>query len=444
MKPRAVQTLVALVVCAFTVTVLAQTDPPADPLPTPEPPPGPTVPINPVPVDPAPLEPPAPPVAPAPVKPPTPPAVVRPKPVPPLAFVLETTEPELRAGRLTEARIARRFPLPAASVRVSRERRSLSSGLEDALKSLERNVGRPAVDARWVKDGTAWVARGQSGWTVDAGLSRAYLLEAVRFGKTEARLVVRRTPPARTVKFFFDNGFRFHFGGGDSSAAGSPAFRVQNILASARQIDGVRLERGAVFDFNRRVRISARLGFVDGYVIRGSLLDKDIGGGVCQTSTTVWRAAYAAGLPILERHQHSYSVSYYDPPGMEATVYAPSKNLRFRNDSGGALWFQTDWDATTKTLALNFFGRAPDRRVQITQPNITAVRTAPRDRFVPDRTLKLGEVKLVSGASDGMTSSILRAVTYNGGRVLRDVTRSRYVPWGAIYAVNPRDPRVRR
>ena len=361
-----------------------------------------------------------------------------------LELVLETSEPELRNGRITQRRVTQRFALPPRSVAVSRERGQASSGLLDALSVAAKSMRRPATDARWVLDGKDWVLRQQSAWTVEEPLSKAYLLEALRYGKTTARLAVRRTPPQRGVQWFYNAGFRHHFGGGDSSAAGSPDFRVRNILAAMRQIDGLQLEVGATFDFNRRVKISSKLGFVDGYIISGGTLSKDIGGGICQLSTTVWRAAYNAGLPILERHQHSYSVSYYDPPGFEATVYASSKNLRFRNDTAQALWVQMDWDASSKLLSLNFFGAAPTRRVTVSAPFISNVRDAPKDRFVPDRSVKLGEAKLVSGASDGLQSAISRRVQYESGRVLRDVTRSRYVAWGAIYAVNPRDSRLRR
>ena len=397
-----------------------------------ETPPEPSVPIEPIPT--TPLQP-APPTQPLPVQP------ASPQPVP-LELVLDTLEPELQAGNITQARVTRRFTLPPLSVAVSRERGLASSGVLDALSTAAKAVRRPAMNARWTQDGKNWVLRQQSAWTVDEPLSRAYLLEALRYGKTTARLAVRRTPPQRGVQWFFDAGFKHHFGGGDSSAAGSPDFRVQNILAATQQIDGLRLEAGAIFDFNQRVKINSKLGFVDGYVIRGALLAKDIGGGICQVSTTVWRAAYNAGLPILERHQHSYSVSYYDPPGFEATVYAPSKNLRFRNDTGQALWVQMDWDASSKQLSMNFFGAPPTRRVTVSEPLISNVRDAPKDRFVPDKGVKLGEAKLVSGASDGLEAQISRRVQYASGRVLRDVTRSRYVAWGAIYAVNPRDERL--
>ena len=375
---------------------------------------------------------------------PTPPAQATTAQPAPLELVLEVSEPELRAGQIIETRVTQRFALPPLSVTVSRERGQASSGLLDALTAAAKSVRRPAIDARWTREDKNWVLRQQSAWTVDEPLTKAYLAEALRYDKTTARLAVRRTPPQRSVQWFYDAGFKHHFGGGDSSAAGSPDFRVRNILAAMRQIDGLRLEAGAVFDFNRRVKISSKLGFVDGYVIRGALLAKDIGGGICQLSTTVWRAAYNAGLPILERHQHSYSVSYYDPPGFEATVYAPSKNLRFRNDTAQALWVQMDWDAGSKQLSLNLFGAAPTRRVTVSAPVISNVRDAPKDRFVPDASVKLGEAKLVSGASDGLQAAISRRVQYDSGRVLRDVTRSRYVAWGAIYAVNPRDERLRR
>jgi vancomycin resistance protein YoaR len=375
------------------------------------------------------------------------PVPIAPPPAPrvsPLTLVLETSEAELRDGRIAQAPITRRFPLPEASVAVSRERQRLSNGLEEALIRLSKQLRRPAVDARWTRDDGGWVAKQQSAWTVDEELTTAYMLEALRYAKLEARIIVRRSPPPVTVQRLYDQGFRHHFGGGESSFAGSPSFRVQNIVAGAKQIEGRVLKRGEVFDFNRSVRVTTRGGFVPGYVIRGSLLEKDIGGGICQVSTTVWRAAYEAGLPILERHQHSYRVSYYDPPGMEATVYAPLKNLRFRNDSPGALLIQLEVDLKKGVLSMHFFGSKPDRRVSITQPRITNEIPAPRDRFVRDPKARLGDALLVSGAENGMRVSIERIVQYDAGRKARDVTASRYVPWGAIYGVHPRDPRVRR
>ena len=394
----------------------------------------------------APLEPPSAPTAP--LEPPEPlPPPVLPVPVPqslPLELLIETREPELINGRVLEVRQTKRVALPIASVAVSRTRQTLSSGLIGAINRLAQEVGQPSRDARFYRRGQTWVAQQTSAWRVDLPATRQAVLVALQKNQAAAKAVLLSTSPKRTVADFSRRGIRFYFGGGNSNFAGSPSYRVANIIAAAKQLDARYLEPKAIFSFNQSITLSAKAGFVLGNIIRGKNLVKELGGGICQVSTTVWRAAYQAGLPILERHQHSYRVAYYDPPGYEATVFAPSKNLRFRNDTKAALWLQLDWDSTMGNLELNFFGAAPDRQVQISEPRLSAERPAPKDRFVPDASLKLGDIKIISGAEKGLQSRIDRAVRYNSGRIQRDTTQSLYVPWAAIYAVHPKDPRAKK
>jgi vancomycin resistance protein YoaR len=381
-------------------------------------------------------------VAPAPEPlPPAPSAVVAAQP---LMLLLTTTEPELENGKLRSVQRTQQFELPLESVRVSRARGVLSSGLLATLDALERSLRRqPAEDARFVLRGKSWVATQKSAWQLDKSATQKALVAALRQNLDRAVAVLRFSgQPKRTVQEFVRRGVRFYIGGGGSSYAGSPAFREQNILAAVRQLDGRYLERGAVFNFNQGIQITQKNGYVPGYVISGGLLNKEIGGGICQVSTTVWRAAYSAGLPILERHQHSYAVQYYDPVGFEATVFAPSKNLRFLNDTPNRLWLQFVVDKQNQNLELHFFGAALERRVQILEPRIGEKRPAPKDRFVPDPSLKPGEIKIVSGAEDGLSVRYNRIVRYTNGKVRRDTTQSRYVPWGAIYAVHPTDTRL--
>ncbi len=360
-----------------------------------------------------------------------------------LELKVSTSEPEIRDGRLLEVQKVSAVDLPIASVLVSRAKGTISSGIEAALQKLAQELNTPS-DARFYRLGKIWVAQQHSAWKLDILKTRAALLEAIKNRALTAEAVLSRKPPKRSVNELYKRGIRHFFGGGGSSFAGSPSYRVQNIVAAAKQLDARYLERGAAFNFNSSIRLSAKAGFVLGNIIRGSTLSKEIGGGICQVSTTVWRAAYEAGLPILERHQHSYRVAYYDPPGYEATVFAPSKNLRFGNDSRSALWMQLDWDTNSGRLEMNFFGGRPERQVQIGQPRISSERPAPKDRFIADKEVKLGDVQIVSGAEAGMNAQIDRTVRYNSGKIRRDSTKSRYVPWGAIYAVNPKDPRARK
>ena len=353
-----------------------------------------------------------------------------------LELLVLTSESEIRGGQIEQIQAEQRFLFPIASVLRSRADQKLSSGLEAALLKIAKEVQLPVQNQ--------WVAKQRSAWRVDLAATRAAVQTALQNQSLTARAVLSSQPPKRTVEDFYKQGIRHFFGGGTSNFAGSPSYRVQNILAAAKQLDGRYLAAKAVFAFNQSITLSAKQGFVLGNIIRGNSLSKELGGGICQVSTTVWRAAYQAGLPILERHQHSYRVAYYDPPGFEATVFAPSKNLRFRNDTTSALWMQLEWDVNTGDLGLYFFGVRPERQVQISKPRISNEKPAPRDRFVPDKEVKLGDVKIVSGAESGMQTRIDRVVKYNSGRIIRDSTKSRYVPWAAIYAVHPKDKRIKK
>jgi vancomycin resistance protein YoaR len=389
---------------------------------------------------------PKPPVRPAPPPAPAPKPVSKPAPAPvvskPLELTLDTSEPEIRGGELKDNRIVRVWRMPQKSVEVSRRESRVSSGIASEVAKALATVKRDAQDALWTNDNGNWVARQQSRWVVDADQTNANVLEALKSNKTLARVALKRIPPARNVQDWYAKGIRFHFGGGESSFRGSPPFRVQNIIAGSQQIDNTYLQAGEVFDFNARVKISRANGFVDGYIISGGTLAKDIGGGICQVSTTVWRAAYNAGLPIVQRNNHSYRVHYYDPPGMEATVFSPYKNLKFRNDTGAPMFIQMTWYTRSQRLTLDFFGAQPDRKVSISQPYIFNVRAPGATRFQADPGVRLGRIRRIDSPERGMSVRITRRVNYNDGRSVNDVTSSVYVPWGAIYAVNPNDPRV--
>jgi vancomycin resistance protein YoaR len=467
--------MLLVAVLAVAAAQVAPTDPNVPVAPT-QPVPDPIVPIQPAiepaipvpePTLPAPMPAPVNPTQPAaPTQQPTAPAqplkpVPAPKPSPkpvaakpaskpvatlPLELRLETTEAEIRNGELRNVLIIRSFKLPSKSVTLSRKNQKPSVGLETAMQNTWRSVARNSADAVWVfeKSSKTWIATQQSAWSVDTKLSRAFVLEALKYNKPSARIVVQRSNPKRNLSDWHKSGVRYHFGGGESYFRGSSSFRMTNIVAGAKQIDNITIAAGANFNFNRDVGISKELGFVDGYIIKGGILEKDIGGGICQVSTTVWRAAYNAGLPIVQRNFHSYRVSYYDPPGFEATVFSPYKNLIFKNDTGAPLFVQVTWYLRAQKLEMNFFGRKPDRKVSISDGYIYNVRPPPAPRFVADPEIKFGRAKRLSGAERGMNVRINRVVRYNTGTVARDTTFSSYVPWGELWAVHPNDARVRK
>lgn len=368
----------------------------------------------------------------------------KPPEFPPFSLTFSVPEARIYEGKLQTEIVAKRFDLKAQWVARSRHIGRLSTKLTPDLDGIfERLDAREAKNARFVNEGGRWVGRQQSGWTVDREATKQKLLAAIRNGAGEAEIVVNVTPPGDGVDKLAQGGILYHFGSGQSSYRGSPSFRETNILVGARKFDGKLLADGDELDFNATVGdINGKSGFVPGYIISGNTLAKEDGGGLCQVSTTMFRAAYESGLPITERKQHSYRVHYYDPVGYEATVYAPYKNLKFKNDTGAGLLIQATWDREKQTLRFDLFGARPEREVKISDPVVSDFRPPAPPTYMPDVRVALGHARLIDSPEQGMTAVITRQVHYPDGRDVQDITRSVYKPWGAVYGVNPQDPRV--
>ena len=369
------------------------------------------------------------------------------------AFNLElrVAEREIRNGELRTLVIVKRFALPGQAVQRSRNFAKLSSALEPSLRELFNRLERPAVDARWTQVGADWVASQRSAWTLDEAATRAQLTKALIEGKTSSNVAVTVQPPQRSVEDWHAQGIRGHFAGGESAFYRSAPFRVQNIRVGSSLMDGLTIPKNGVFDFNAAVGdINPDRGFVDGYVIKSGTLAKEVGGGICQVSTTVFRAAYLGGLPIMQRNFHSYRVSYYElatrdfapPIGFEATGYSPYKNLKFKNDTGAPIFMQVSVDVRRYTMRVDLFGAKPDRRVTLSKPIFGPTKAAPEPRYQADANVILGQQRRIDGAVNGVSVSQTRTVRYANGGGRTDRLFSNYVPWGAIYAVNPRDPRL--
>lgn len=349
---------------------------------------------------------------------------------------LSAPEPLLDRDQVHRPVVRRSFPL-----RVDETGRG---GLQPQLNRIYAQVeARQPREVRFSRQGGRWAAQAQTGWKVDRAATEARLRRAFARGQTNSPLVLRLYAPARSVRWAQAQGLQ-HLGSSQTRFAGSAPFRVQNIRVGAAQVHGTWVAPGATFDFNAQVgRITRSRGFAAGYVITGSTLSMEPGGGICQVSTTVFRAAYRAGLPITERHPHSYQVAYYDPPGLDAAVYAPTKNLRWRNDTAAPILLQASWDLNRQTLRVDLFGRPDGRRVWVGEPRRSDTRLPAPPTFVPDRDVAPGATLRVDMPAPGGRISVARQVRYPDGRVRRLETTSVYRPWGGVFAVHPQDPRLR-
>ncbi len=146
---------------------------------------------------------------------------------------------------------------------------------------------------------------------------------------------------------------------GVSYFPGSSANRIQNIRVGTSRFNGILIKPGEVFSFNKYLgEVSAATGYAEGIVILENKEEKQYGGGLCQVSSTAYRAALLAGLPIISRTNHAFAVSYYTEPfgvpGVDATIYLPNPDMQFKNDTGHHILIQTVLSGTT--LRFKFYG----------------------------------------------------------------------------------------
>jgi len=232
-------------------------------------------------------------------------------------------------------------------------------------------------------------------------------------------------------------GIKELLGEGKSTFVGSIPGRIKNITVASGRLMGVLVPPGEVFSFNKEVgEISARTGYAEAYIISQGRTVLGEGGGVCQVSTTLFRAAFYAGLPIEERFAHAYRVGYYEPPlGMDATVYEPTVDLKFKNDTPAYILVQSAWDLKAQSLTFQIFGTSDGRKVEMEGPIIQSQSPAPAPLYEDDPALPKGATKQVDFAAGGANVTVKRKVIRGDEVIQDDIFQSNYRPWRAIYKV---------
>jgi len=159
-------------------------------------------------------------------------------------------------------------------------------------------------------------------------------------------------------------------GEGTSNFAGSPKNRIHNIIVGTQRFNGVLIKPGEEFSFIKTLGpVDESTGYLPELVIKQDKTEPDFGGGMCQVSTTAFRAAIMSGLKITARTPHAYPVSYYNPQGMDATVFIPNPDLKFINNTPGYILIQTKIVGTQ--LIFDFYGTDDGRKINILGPTIT-------------------------------------------------------------------------
>jgi vancomycin resistance protein YoaR len=318
-----------------------------------------------------------------------------------------------------------------------------------AVERLAQEVDSGTAEPRLAFNGGALqiVQEGQSGWQLRQEEAVDAISATLQLSQPLTRtlgLPVDVLQPQVTAANLGELGITQLVGEGLSSFAGSAAYRITNIKAGARRMDGVLIAPGEEFSFNTQLgAVDAENGFVEGYAIIGNRTQLEWGGGVCQDSTTVFRAAFWAGLPITERHAHAFYISWYDRfglgpngdgQGLDAAIYTGVNDLRFYNDTGNWLLMQATVDEMAQVLAVRLYGTKPNREVRLEGPIIDKQVPAPSEPvYVDDPSRPRGSVYQSDVARSGRDITVYRVIYQDGVEISREAFVTRFKAWPNVF-----------
>ena len=308
-------------------------------------------------------------------------------------------------------------------------------GWTQELRRLQQAVDRAPRDATWAvgAGGSVRVVPAQPGVTLDVEQASAAIIAAAeRPANRVATLHYAVAQPQRSTAQAQALGITGTVGAYETFFGGV-ANRIHNVQLVAHLVDNKLIAPGATFSFNKTTgERSAAKGFLEAPVIINGEVETGLGGGVCQVSTTVFNAAFVAGLPITERTNHALFISHY-PLGRDATVDYPDVDLKFVNDTGHWLLLRTWVSSSSLTVAL--YGTPQHRRVEsVTQP--LKVDSPPPVVKTDDPTLPVGQTIVTDPGVPATSTSVERKVYSQSGRLMSDQT------WSSYYRAVPKQVTV--
>jgi len=274
---------------------------------------------------------------------------------------------------------------------------------------------------------------GASGRQVDLEASALKITENFLSGQNEISLIIKEITG--------DSGDNINFnikeliGTGQSNFSGSPANRRKNIQVGANAVHGILLAPAEEFSLVKALGdVSEKTGYLPELVIKGNKTVPEYGGGLCQVATTVFRAALSTGLPITERRNHSYRVSYYEPAGTDAAVYLPQPDVRFINDTANYVLIQAR--IVKNDIFFDFWGTKDGRIATTTKPVVYNIVKPEPTKYVETTDLPAGEKKCTEKAHNGADAYFDYKVIYPEGAtstpILEKRFSSHYVPWQEV------------
>lgn len=304
------------------------------------------------------------------------------------------------------------------------------------LSKITKNMNKEKVDGRiFINEKGKIIFDGNIKNGVDVDLYS--LIKLIEYAQTSTASYV--VVPTKKVYANIDidenlqkRGIKKLLATGISDFSGSTSNRVHNIKVGASKYNGIIISSGAVFSFNKYLgSVDKKSGFVEGIVIKSGRNEKEYGGGLCQVSSTAYRMALLAGFDIIQRKNHHYMVQYYYPPGTDATIYPPSLDFKFLNNTNADILIQTFIEYPY--VYFNVFGSDTGKKVYMIGPNVFGYIPPPPPQYFKTKEYPKGVTVQMDEAHPGLSSEWYRIIYQNGVKIKEERIFSKYVPWAAKF-----------
>jgi vancomycin resistance protein YoaR len=310
------------------------------------------------------------------------------------------------------------------------------------VASLSTRVQKPIDATLTVTDGAVSIVQdGRDGLSLQTDQTSAAISAALLAENPGGRAVTAITEVAHPDVWsgnLASLGITQRIGTGSTDYSGSPANRVANITTGEKSISGQFIKAGAEFSTIATLGpIDEAHGYVQGLVIVNNKTLPADGGGLCQVSTTLFRAVLNAGLPITDRTAHAYEVGYYQRgigPGLDATIYDPNPDFKWKNDTGHDVFVQGTIKGTV--LTFDIYGTADGRTAVIDGPHtLQTFQPSGGPIYVTTDTLPKGTTEAIDPPVPGAKTTATYTVTRGGQVVNKQTFNSFYQAMPAQYLV---------
>lgn len=320
--------------------------------------------------------------------------------------------------------------------------RFTTDAIQNYLTTIASVTDSPAIEPQLViQDGRLAISRAsREGKVVDLPVSAAAVLSALNSTAPSAKLTLKAQTPVINESNLASLGIKERIGFGETNFVGSPSNRIHNINNGVSLMQSALIKPGEEFSTVKTLgAVDNTTGFLPELVIKDNRTTPEFGGGLCQVSTTLFRSVLNAGLKVTERQNHSYRVSYYEPPvGLDATIYLPRPDFKFFNDTPGHILIQGKVVGTKVIFEL--WGTSDGRTASVSDPVISNVIEPGEPIYAETDTLFVGETKQIEKPHAGATATAIYTVMRNGEVINKQTFKSVYKVWPARFLVGTKVP----